>query len=69
MQILFHYAGLLVNSYLKRKRRKPVSVHRCRHFRQLLFPGYLLSGWLEGPVAGLAMFSRMEVSASIFFIR
>lgn len=31
---------------------------------------YLLKGWLVAPpVVGLAMFSRIEVSASIFFIR
>ena len=33
------------------------------------FSSYLLNGWLVLPVVGLAMFSRMEVSASIFFIR
>ena len=32
--------------------------------------GYLLNGWLVGPLdAGLAMVSRIDVSASIFFIR
>ena len=30
---------------------------------------YLLNGWFEVFPVGLAMFSRMEVSASMFFIR
>ena len=38
-------------------------------FISAALPGYLLNGWLDVPVVGLAMFSRIEVSASMFFIR
>ena len=35
----------------------------------IFLPGYLLNGWFELLPVGLAMVSRMEVSASMFFIR
>ena len=69
-KILFHILDFLVDTFINRKRRNGITVHRFRRFSgAIIFTGYLLNGWFELFPDGLAMVSRMEVSASMFFIR
>ena len=68
LKIIFNFRGYYM---LFKKQNTPVTdfCSPVPTFISAALPGYLLNGWLDVPVVGLAMFSRIEVSASMFFIR